>query len=344
MNRSQTKCLLASSGGHVLLFLIFAFGSAFLARKPDPDSLPKLKFVPSILIDEMLAGGGGNPKLPQDDSEAAAGSSPAVVTPPPPPPVATPVAPPSDPVVTPPPVDPVEPPKAEKPEKVEKIETPVPVKPRPSPTKRTEPKPVVKADKPKVETETAEPSKTPVKKPQPDIDLSRVVTRNNEDAKRKQREAEKRAQEEADRRAQEEAFNRAKAAQEQRNAAIQSSLQSLGTGFSTDKGVKIDVGGPGGAAYGNYALVVKKRYESAWRISSTLNEDDKTAEISVTILRNGTVLNARVTRRSGLSAMDRSIENLIRDVKQLPPFPESARDEQRTFVIEFNLQAKRRSG
>lgn len=344
MNRSQTKCLLASSGGHVLLFLIFAFGSAFLARKPDPDSLPKLKFVPSILIDEMLAGGGGNPRLPQDDSEAAAGSSPAVVTPPPPPPVATPVAPPSDPVVTPPPVDPVEPPKAEKPEKVEKIETPVPVKPRPSPTKRTEPKPVVKADKPKVETETAEPSKTPVKKPQPDIDLGKVVTRNNEDAKRKQREAEKRAQEEADRRAQEEAFNRAKAAKEQRNAAIQSSLQSLGTGFSTDKGVSVEVGGPGGAAYANYDRYVVSAYDSAWIISPSLGDGDVSAEVSVTVLKSGEILSARITRHSGMVALDKSVDTAIKRVTRLRPFPENSREEQRTIRIRFNLKAKRSSG
>lgn len=64
--------------------------------------------------------------------------------------------------------------------------------------------------------------------------------------------------------------------------------------------------------------------------------------ISVTVLRNGTILSARITRRSGLHAMDRSIESVLRDVKQLPPFPENSRDEQRTFIIEFNLQAKRR--
>ncbi|MBL9171834.1 MAG: TonB family protein [Verrucomicrobiales bacterium] len=349
MNRSHQKCLIASSGAHLLLFVIFAFGSAFFLSKPPTDSLPKMKFMPSILIDEMLAGGGGNPKLPQDESEAAAGSSPPIAVPPQEelaPPVSTTSIP--QPVAPPPPVEPVDPPK------LEKVETPPVTKPRPTPPKRIETKvatkpeikPDPKLDKPKVTPEPAESTKPTLKNSQPEIDLTKVITRSNDDAKRKQREAEKRAAAvaEAERKAQEEAYGRAKAAAEQRRTALESSLQTLGTGFSTDKGVKIDVGGPGGQAYGNYALTVKQRYEAAWRVAATLNEDDRKAEISVTVLRNGTILNARITRRSGLSAMDRSIESVLRDVKQLPPFPENARDEQRTFVIEFNLQAKRRSG
>lgn len=349
MNRSHQKCLIASSGAHLLLFVIFAFGSAFFLSKPSTDSLPKMKFMPSIMIDEMLAGGGGNPKLHQDDSEAAAGASPPVAVPPPVEAVApapTPPVPTPDPVVPPAPPEPVDPPKPEK------VETPPIPKPRPTP-KRTEPKvtpkPDTKPDKPKVSPETSEPAKPAPKNTQPEIDLTKVITRSNDDAKRKQREADKRAAAaaaaaEAERKVQEEAYGRAKAAADQRRTALESSLQTLGTGFSTDKGVKIDVGGPGGKAYGNYALTVKQRYEAAWRVGATLNEDDRTVEISVTVLRNGTILSARITRRSGLSAMDRSIESVLRDVKQLPPFPENARDEQRTFNIEFNLQAKRRSG
>lgn len=340
--------MIASSGAHLLLFLIFAFGSAFFISKPPTDALPKMKFMPSILIDEMLAGGGGNPKLPQDDSEAAAGSSPPVVVPPPVDPAPPAPAPTPDPApVTPAPPEPVDPPKSEK---VEVPPTPAPVPKVRNPPKRTEPKttpkPDPKLEKPKVTSEPIEASKPAPKNPQPEIDLSKVITRPNDDAKRRQREAEKRAaaQAEAERKAQEEAYGRAKAAAEQRRTALESSLQTLGTGFSTDKGVKIDVGGPGGKAYGNYALTVKQRYEAAWRMGATLNEDDRTVEISVTVLRNGSILNARITRRSGLSAMDRSIESVLRDVKQLPPFPENATDEQRTFVIEFNLKAKRRSG
>ena len=322
--------------------MIFAFGSAFFLSKPSTDSLPKMKFMPSIMIDEMLAGGGGNPKLPQDDSEAAAGSSPPVTVPPPvepAPPAPNPPAPVPEPVVPPAAPEPVETPPVPKPRPTVK-------RPEPKATTKPDTKPDTKLDKPKLTPEPAESTKPAPKNPQPEIDLTKVITRSNDDVKRKQREADKRAAAaaEAERKAQEEAYSRAKAAADQRRTALESSLQTLGTGFSTDKGVKIDVGGPGGKAYGNYALTVKQRYEAAWRVGATLNEDDRTVEISVTVLRNGTILNARITRRSGLSAMDRSIESVLRDVKQLPPFPENARDEQRTFIIEFNLQAKRRSG
>lgn len=78
---------------------------------------------------------------------------------------------------------------------------------------------------------------------------------------------------------QDQAYQRAKEAADQRRLARESDIQHLGTGYSTDKGVKIDVGGAGGKNYGNYALTVKQRYEAAWRVAATLNEDDRKAEI-----------------------------------------------------------------
>ena len=44
--------------------------------------------------------------------------------------------------------------------------------------------------------------------------------------------------------------------------------------------------------------------------------------------------------------MDKSVQNALDRVKRsgLPPFPQGARDDERTFTIEFNLQAKRQIG
>ncbi len=83
MERSHRKCIAASVGGHLFLFLILVFGSAFLNRSSEPDNLPKLKFIPSILVDEMVAGGGGNPKLPQSDETPTGGAANPVPTAPP---------------------------------------------------------------------------------------------------------------------------------------------------------------------------------------------------------------------------------------------------------------------
>jgi colicin import membrane protein len=86
MNRLQKKCFLASTGMHLLLFLILLVGPAFLSSREKPDSLPVLDFVPFKTVDALVSGG-GNP-----DAKPLA---PAPVTPPQPvtPPVVTPPAP-----------------------------------------------------------------------------------------------------------------------------------------------------------------------------------------------------------------------------------------------------------
>lgn len=357
MDRSQTKCLLASSAGHFLLFGLLALGTAFLNRKPESDDLPKLKFIPSKLVDQMLAGGGGNPKLPTTDAEAAAPTGPEVSTTPPealaptPPVASTPAPPPTPPPppqskpaeVTPPPPEPPA---------IEKAEPTPPPKPKQT-TKKVDLKATPKPDKskttppPEPEKQVVESPKTPPKKPQTDIDLSNVVVRKNDDLRKKaqaREAAERKAQEEAQKRAQEEAYANAVAAAEKRQAALQSSLRTLGTGFSTDKGVAIEVGGPGGFAYANYAAYVKKAYDTAWLVSPSLGDSDTTAEVAVTVLKTGEILNAHIVRRSGMAGLDKSVETALARVRRLPPFPEGAREEQRTFNIRFNLKAKRSAG
>ena len=147
-----------------------------------------------------------------------------------------------------------------------------------------------------------------------------------------------------DRRTQDQSYQRAKLEAEERRAALSESLQQLNTLSREPNVTAVDRPQAADAppTYGNYALIVKRRYEVAWRMPDTRGEDYRTAEISVTVARDGKILDSRITRRSGLTVMDKSIESLLRDVKQLPPFPENARDDQRTFTIEFNLQAKKR--
>jgi TonB family protein len=61
MNRTQKKCLIASSGFHALLLVILFVGPAFLSPKDKPDNLPVLTFIPIITTDAEVQGG-GNPK------------------------------------------------------------------------------------------------------------------------------------------------------------------------------------------------------------------------------------------------------------------------------------------
>lgn len=106
----------------------------------------------------------------------------------------------------------------------------------------------------------------------------------------------------------------------------------------------IGVPGPGGAAYANYGQVIKSIYEKAWnRPAEAENETDE-VEVEVTLWRDGTVIRSRVIRRSGNAALDKSVENVLERVRTVPPFPEGAKDDQRTFHITFRLKANRLLG
>lgn len=343
MDRSQKRCLLAAAGGHVFLFLVMAFGSAFLNNRPDADELPKMKFVPTLLIEQMLAGGGGVPDRPITEEAPAGGSAAPVPTAPP---IPVPPAPDPEPAKivestpSPTPPDPTPPPPV-----LEKIQTP-----RPTPVTPTKKQSKAEKLKPTPEA-TARPvdiAKPSPKKTTPDIDLNHVVTRPNDDSKRKAKDAadkkaQAKAQEEADRQAQK-AYADLRAAGEKRRNAVASSLAALGEGFSKDTGVKVDIGGPGGMAYANYGTTVMKMYDNAWILAPGLGDSDTTAEVSVTVLRSGEILNARVSRRSGMPALDKSVETALARVRKLPPFPEGSTDEQKIFTIRFNLKSKRQTG
>src|SRR5205823_3133885 len=58
MNRLQKKCVIASTGVHLLLVLILVIGPAFASSKSKPDDMPILDFVPLKTVDALVSGGG----------------------------------------------------------------------------------------------------------------------------------------------------------------------------------------------------------------------------------------------------------------------------------------------
>jgi outer membrane biosynthesis protein TonB len=95
MNRTQKKCLIASTGLHLLLAVILIVGPAFLSSKDQYDNSPVLTFVPIVPTDDQPSGG-GNPKA----------QPPPVAPPEPPQPVKTPEPKPVEPVKAPEPAPP----------------------------------------------------------------------------------------------------------------------------------------------------------------------------------------------------------------------------------------------
>ena len=73
-------------------------------------------------------------------------------------------------------------------------------------------------------------------------------------------------------------------------------------------------------------------------------EDDTIYE--VVINHDGKVLSDRILRRSGIRILDGSVQDALDRVRArgLPPFPQGAKDLQRTFRINFNLRTRQLLG
>src|SRR5690349_6013779 len=70
MDRLQKKCLVVSTCMHAFLAFVLVIGSAFFVEKERVPIVPKVRVIPTRLIDAALAGGGGNPKIaPSEDQQ-----------------------------------------------------------------------------------------------------------------------------------------------------------------------------------------------------------------------------------------------------------------------------------
>lgn len=124
-------------------------------------------------------------------------------------------------------------------------------------------------------------------------------------------------------------------------AAAQRLQQSLSSGTTT-----VELRGPGGRGvpYANFLDAVKKVYSDAWIVPDGVTDDEATATASVTIARDGSVVSARLIRSSGNPLVDASVEAVLRRVTYVVPLPETAREDQRTVTIRFNVKSKRALG
>jgi len=125
-------------------------------------------------------------------------------------------------------------------------------------------------------------------------------------------------------------------------AQIASTAQSLHTSAATE--VEGRIGEGGGQGNINYAQLVKSIYEGAWLPPDDSSNDDANTKVSVTIASDGHVVDAHIIGRSGEPRVDGSVERTLERVTNIAPFPDGAREKQRTYTINFNLKAKRGLG
>ena len=215
---------------------------------------------------------------------------------------------------------------------------PTPVKPKPEPQKiieKSQPKPLeptppkIETPKPTTKTIPKDPPKTTAKPKEAPLELTPVSkTKTDREKARKEAEAKARAAEQA--------------AQDRLAKALGNVRKNMKQGFTS--GTAVEVSGPGGEAYASYRSFVFAAYDNAWQVQPDIADDDSVVVARIVIHRTGRIISATISERSGMSALDKSVQRALDGVKSLPPFPESTRDQERTFVIEFSLKAKRLVG
>ena len=289
MNRLQKKCLVATTGLHLLLVLVIVFGSAFFTSHTKPDETQVLNVIPANLVDAAFNSGVKN---------AA-------------PPTPAPIAKPTEPTPQPPPPKP-------------DVTPPTP-HPKPEPVKPPDKEPVKPQKLSPDDLKPLEPAKTETKK----IEISLKPVIHNVPKVT------------TDISAADAARTAAKAAKK-RADAFANAARSIEKNASS--ATTVEMPGTGSVSYANYASVVKSIYEQAWTPPDDTASDDANTKVSVTIGRDGAVITARILNPSGDSRVDNSVRRTLDRVTFVAPFPEGAKEKERTFIINFNLKAKKLLG
>ncbi len=121
-------------------------------------------------------------------------------------------------------------------------------------------------------------------------------------------------------------------------------IRSIGSGTGSATRIDEDFGGGDGSgpSYASYASWVWSYFDRAWVRPEDASMEDATVEASVTIARDGTVVAKRIVKRSGDAAVDASVQRALDKVSTVGrPFPEGAKDKERTYIIPFNMKSKR---
>lgn len=131
----------------------------------------------------------------------------------------------------------------------------------------------------------------------------------------------------------------------ERKQQFATALKNISSGLTSSTKIEMPdtPNGPGGGgpSYANYGQVVRKIYTDAWRIPEDVTDDEATVKVSVTIARGGNVIASRIVQSSGSPLVDRSIQATLDRVTFVAPFPDGAKESQRTFTISFSLKAKK---
>ena len=178
---------------------------------------------------------------------------------------------------------------------------PVAPPPAPAPPKTKQPEPKKVQPKPKPKPKPIPP------KPKIKVNLNSNVRKPDAQKKESQKEAAKR----------------------------QTALNKLQTKLSGRTSVNVPLGRYASA---NYESLIRRKYMDA-TIHPGAISGDPVVKVRLVIARNGRILSARVTGKSGVASWDRSVQKALDRVKFIKPFPESMKGSQQTFNLNFNSRS-----
>lgn len=323
ISRLQKRCFVTSALVHTTLAAVLLLVPAF--RDARPTALgegPPLEMMPGELIDAALAPG----FLPPTATEAP----PAQETPAPP-------------KATPPPKT-VPPPEPEP--EPEPVRTPAPKTPAPDlqfdlPKAR---EPGFTLPSSQLDTKTKDKDKRPERET-PKIDLSKIKSIKPTSTAPKDRKKPVAAEPEGP-----SAEDLARARRQEIARSLDGASGQIAGAVSRGT-VQVQIGPPGGGGGGGggtgggggsaYAWHVRNAFNNAWIAPQNVKDDLATADVEVVIRRDGHVVRAKLVKRSGIAALDRSVQESIDRVHEIVPFEAGATEDQRTYTIGFNLRAKR---
>jgi TonB family protein len=179
--------------------------------------------------------------------------------------------------------------------------TPKPKQPEP---KKVQPKPKLKPKPLPPKPKKITPKPKPKPKPKIKVNLNSNVRKPDAQKKESQKEA----------------------------AKQQAALNKLQTKLSGRTSVNVPLSRYASA---NYESLIRRKYMDA-TIHPGAISGDPVVRVRLVIARNGTILSARVTGKSGVASWDRSVQKALDRVKFIKPFPESMKSSQQTFNINFN--------
>lgn len=129
---------------------------------------------------------------------------------------------------------------------------------------------------------------------------------------------------------------------QRRAEAIQSAVRNLQNNFTSS--TKVDMPGTSSVSYASYASIIKTIYTREWTPPDNAANDEANIKVRITVSNDGTVISSEIVTPSGDSGVDDSVQRTLDRVTFIAPFPEGSTEKQKTFIINFNLKAKRMLG